>query len=99
MKFIRLSEQDRAMVLLRGLYITPNVEGMYGGVCDSPLYQHYHHVGPLDRDQGNSPGDGDLFPIGYKFKTPMRLGCGPVGGRGGSGAGDFPPFCLEYEDV
>ena len=99
MKSIRLSGQDRAMILLRWLYITPNVDGMLEGVSDSILSQHYHRVGPLDPDRGNSSGDGDLFLRGHRFTATTRFGCGPVGDRGGSGAGDFPPFCLEYEDV
>lgn len=99
MKSIRLSGQDRAMILLRWLYITPNVDGMFGGVSDSILSQHYHRVGPLDPDRGNSFGDGDLSLRGHGFQAITRSGCGPVGGRGGSGAGDFPPFCAEDEDV
>lgn len=99
MKSIRLSGQDRAMILLRWLYITPNVDGVFGGVRDSILSQHYHRVGPLDPGRGNSSGDGDLFPRGHRFTATTRFGCGPVGDCRGSGAGDFPPFCLEYEDV
>lgn len=99
MKSIRLSGQDRAMILLRWLYITPNVYGMFGGVSDSFLSQHYHRVGPPDPDRGNSFGDGDLYRRVNGFQVITRSGCGPVGGREGNGAGDFPPFCLEYEDV